>query len=439
MIEMTTSAKRESAPQLAQHASQSRSVKLLVVSMLYEPDFVGIAAVASDLCAGLAKRGHDVTVYTTYPYYPEWERKSNDNPWRIRQEESEGVKIWRHGLFIPAHPSKLLPRIVHELSFPLSLTRSMFRRQQFDVVMAFCPLLGSLAFATLRKMVRGKPLWVNIQDMPAEAGRATGINRSKTFHFLGSTVQRTLFRKAEIWSTISPEMVSQLETVKSKRNHLYLCPNWLTRSLANRVAQLPSKVGRHPRRPLELLYSGTIGKKQSLVQFCQALHATDLDFRFRIRGDGSEASSVRNWVANSGDARFDIGGLLPEQEFVQAVHDADWFVITEMHRAGASFLPSKLMPCVSAGTPVLAIADHDGPLGCEMAASKIGVCVEWKDLENLSVELMKFSAAPGQFTALQENCLQHAQAYDRDLAIERVERILLAHSQPNGKQHNVDI
>jgi colanic acid biosynthesis glycosyl transferase WcaI len=409
-------------------------MKLLVISMLYEPDFVGIAAVASDLCAGLAERGHDVTVYTAYPYYPEWERKSAANPWRIRQEVIDGVKIRRHGLFIPANPSRLLPRIAHELSFPLSLARSMFRRQQFDVVMAFCPLLGSLAFAALRKVCYGEPLWVNIQDMPAEAGRATGINRSKIFHHLGSSVQRALFRRAEIWSSISPGMVAQLEGIKSDKTALHLCPNWLTRSLAKRVAELPCKVGRHPHRPLKLLYSGTIGKKQSLVQFCKSLGATDLDFQFRIRGDGSEAASVRNWVRESGDVRFDIGGLLPESEFVQALHDADWFVITEMHRAGASFLPSKLIPCVSAGTPVLAVSDRDGPLGCEIASSEIGIGFEWSDLERLQSELMQFSRETERFTVLQQNCLRHAQDYDRDTAIDRFEQLLLSYDREQRAQ-----
>ena len=80
------------------------SMKLLVVTMLYEPDCVGIAAIASDMCTGLAARGHDVTVYTTYPYYPEWQRKSPSNPWQVQDETVSGVKVRRHGLFIPSNP-----------------------------------------------------------------------------------------------------------------------------------------------------------------------------------------------------------------------------------------------------------------------------------------------------------------------------------------------
>lgn len=401
-------------------------MNLLVISMLYEPDFVGIAAVASDMCAELASRGHDVTVYTAYPYYPEWERKSAANPWRIQQEEIGDVKVRRHGLFIPSKPSKLLPRIAHELSFPLSLTRSIFHRGQFDVVMVFCPLLGSVAFAALRKIFYREPLWLNIQDLPAEAGRATGINRSKLFHYLGTTVQRALFTQAEVWSSISPEMVSQLERIKSEKTVLHFCPNWLIGSLADKVARLPCKVGRPPRRPLELLYSGTIGKKQSLVQFCRALSACEFDFRFQICGDGSEADGLRQWARESSDSRFHIGGLLPEAEFVQTMNEIDLFVITEMHGAGASFLPSKLIPCVSTGTPVLAIADHSGPLGSEIAQNEIGLALEWSDLASLPQRLEQLARDPGLFAKYQENCLARAQFFHRDTAIDNIEERLFA-------------
>ena len=85
-----------------------KPIKLLVVTMLYEPDCVGIAAIASDMCAGLAERGNDVTVYTTYPYYPEWTLKRDVNSWRVQQESIANVDVRRFGLFVPSNPSRLL-------------------------------------------------------------------------------------------------------------------------------------------------------------------------------------------------------------------------------------------------------------------------------------------------------------------------------------------
>ncbi|MCA9140269.1 MAG: hypothetical protein KDB00_26040, partial [Planctomycetales bacterium] len=68
--------------------------------MMYEPDCVGIAAIASDMCASLVDRGHQVTVYTTYPFYPEWKLKSKASFWRVKQETINGVDVRRHRIFI---------------------------------------------------------------------------------------------------------------------------------------------------------------------------------------------------------------------------------------------------------------------------------------------------------------------------------------------------
>jgi hypothetical protein len=308
--------------------------------------------------------------------------------------------------------------------------RSLFNGRRYDMVMVFCPLLGSVAFAALRKLFYRELLWVNVQDLPAEAGRATGINRSRIVHALGSWVQKFLFRRGEVWSSISPDMVDQLETIKPAATTVHLCPNWLTGSLADQLRQRPGKVNAPPHTPLRLLYCGTIGKKQGLLELCRRLSRFDLDFRFQIQGAGSEAHTVRDWVAGSGDRRFQFGELLPEADFVSAVHQADWFVISETPGAGFSFLPSKLIPSISLGTPVLAIADSTGPLGREVSQATVGLNVPWSQLDQLPDRLRPYQQAPEQFFQLQRNCLRHAEAYDRDAAIDRLQDLLLMHSSP---------
>lgn len=407
-----------------QPMAEDKPIKLLVITMLYEPDCVGIAPIASDMCEALAERGHEVTVYTTYPYYPEWKLKSKVNPWRIQQEKMGNVNVKRYGLFVPSNPSRIFPRLIHELSFPVSLMRSVLDRQLFDVVMVYCPLLGSVVFAAIRKLLHREPLWVNIQDIPAEAALASGINRSKLFHRLASLVQKTILNRGEIWSSISPEMVRQLETIKSARTKIHHCPNWLTGSLRERVKQLPPKVGKPPQHVPQLLYSGNIGKKQGLLDFCQAIGDHDFDFRFRIRGNGGEARAVEQWVKDRADARFDFGELLPESRFVQAVGEADWFVIPEKSGSGSSFLPSKLIPSVSVGTPVIAVCDKTGPLGREVNENELGLVVEWPELARLTPRLGEFAENPERFGNLQRSCLRRAKIYSRDHAIDRLEDLL---------------
>lgn len=402
------------------------TLRLLVITMLYEPDNVGIATIASDMCVALAERGHDITVYTTYPFYPEWRHKSDASPWRIQRETIANVNIRRHGLFVPANPSRILPRLMHELSFPISLMRSLFDRGPYDAVMVYCPLLGSVAFAAFRKLWYREPLWVNIQDIPTDAAVASGINRSRIFHRMASTVQKFLLGRGEVWSSISPDMVERLNAIKPAKTTIQTFPNWLTGSLRDQVQELPSKIGTPPHRPLKLLYCGTIGKKQGLLDFCERIRSLKMEFQFQIRGAGSEAEAIKKWVEVGQDTRFEFGELLPESEFVRAIHAADWFVVPEKSGAGCSFLPSKIIPSISAGTPILAISDRSGPLGREVIQNGVGMVVEWSHLNQLPSALAEFALEPARFETLQKNCMEHAKLYNRDHAIDRLELLLLA-------------
>ena len=398
-------------------------MKLLVIAMMYEPDCVGIAAIASDMCAALVERGHEVTVYTTFPYYPEWKLKT-DASLRIQEESIHGVQVRRHRIFVPSKPSRLFPRLIHELSFPASLLRSLFYGKQQDVVMVYCPLMGGVAFAAVRKLWFRDPLWVNVQDIPVEAASASGIIRSSLVARLASMIQGLILNRADTWSSISPEMIQQLETIKSKETPLHLCPNWLTGALRQQIRQVSCKVGRAPQSRSRLLYCGTVGKKQGLLEFCQLLSKAELDFDFEIRGEGGEAGAVRQWVESSGDRRFRFDTLLSQSEFVKAIHAADWFVVPQKSSVGSSFFPSKLIPSISVGTPILAITETTGPLGHEVSSHGLGLVVPWSQVDRLTGELDRFRRDPAKFEELQKNCLRRAACYQRDAAIDKLEAFL---------------
>lgn len=399
-------------------------MKLLVVTNLFFPDRGGGASVFSDMCYELAERGHDVTVYGAYPYYPEWENKSQANLWRLGTEEVRGVKVRRFGMYLPKNPSKFIPRVLFELSFTLSLLRSLFFFSRYDAVMVYCPLLGSVTYASIRRLFYWEPTWLNVQDIPADAASASGISKSPFTKWLGQTAQKFFFNRAKTWSTIAPKMVDRLRELTTRNQPIHLVPNFLNGTMAEAIEGHPTKVGRPTSKPIKLLYGGNIGKKQGLLEFCQRLAQTDLKFDFVIHGNGGEAHAIRDWIANAGDGRFRFGEFLDEPGFVGALFDSDLFVITEKSGVGASFIPSKLIPCIATGTPVMCVCDQEGPLGLEVAQHDLGIAAPWGEIERLLDELQQLAANADRYQQLQENVLTRAQAYSRGPVIDFVEQEL---------------
>jgi len=399
-------------------------IRLLVVTNLFHPDRGGAAAVFSDLCYALAEQDIDVVVQCAYPYYPEWKDKSGRNGWKIFRHEDRGVKVERHGLFIPKNPNSLVQRLLYEASFLFSLLRSLPRgRKDFDVIMVYCPLVGAVAYASFRKLVHSTPVWLNIQDLSAEAAETAGISNSDAVNRLFRWVQGFLFNQADVWSTISPVMVEGLKCINMRNQPILYLPNWVNASLIEQIDALLKKVGQSISLPVKFLYAGNIGKKQDLLRFCEVLQQSDALFKFRIHGNGGEAKKVQRWIKQRDDERFRFGPFLDESGFAQALHNADLFVITEKHDSGGSFIPSKLIPGIRSGTPILAICDDTSPLGQEMQLTKPGPRFSWSQLPQLT-DFINNLPENTDYLTWQKNAVARSAFYDRGNIISQFETML---------------
>jgi colanic acid biosynthesis glycosyl transferase WcaI len=388
------------------------------------PDSCGGAPIFSDLCYALASRGIDVTVRCAYPYYPEWRDKSGRNGLRIEKSEDRGVKIERYGLYIPRNPRSIAERLLYESSFFLSISRSLFRGPSFDAVLAFCPLAGSIAFAGLYRLIHRVPLCLNVQDLPADAAAAGGLVRGGGLKALLHAIQNLLFNRADIWRSISPVMIERLESLRAHGQPLHFIPDWLHPTIAKEIRRLPAKDERPPARPVRILYSGNIGGKQGLLEFCKILQATSAPFQFRIHGDGGSAAQVSQWVASCGDSRFSFHPLVSEAEFARALHDADFYAITEKEGSGASFFPSKTIPAIASGTPILAVSSPDSPLGREMLSERIGAWFPWNRCGEVGELLSRLESSCHDFLAWRQNALRRSQFFDRERCVSTFQQIL---------------
>jgi colanic acid biosynthesis glycosyl transferase WcaI len=408
------------------------SPRILFIVNVFTPDQCGGAVLFQDLAQGLAEEGCDVTVRCAYSYYPEWKDKSGQNGWKIRTEQETPYRLERYGLYIPTNPQSLLQRLCYEGSFLLSLLRSLFKGK-FDVVMVVCPLMGAVAFGTCMKWFRGTPIWLNVQDLSADAAAASGITKGKSSQKWLERIQNFLFNQADVWNSVSPVMVNRLKSIRTKNQPVLYLPNWLHDSVEQQLSTLPSKVGRALNSPIQLFYSGNIGSKQDLLKFCQYLHASDVPFEFRIHGSGGEADSIRKWVDQIKDARFIFGDLLPEETYIETLVASDLFVITEKSGIGGSFIPSKMIPSIATGTPILAISDKSSPFGQEMQISEAGAWFSWDQLSDVPRLLASLSEQPEKLVEWQENALNRTDFFRRKVVLKRYEDGLRALAE-----HNLD-
>src|SRR4051794_31598547 len=270
----------------------NRPLRVLVIPDKYLPDQCGGGAIYTDMCRGLARRGLDVTVRCPYPFYPEWTDKSGRNGFRVDRTVDHGVRVERFGMFIPRNPRSVWQRMLLDATYFASLCRSLMGGPRFDAVLAYSPHTGGVAYAALHKLLFGGPICLSIMDLPADAASASGMARGVWLPRLFDAVQRALFNSADVWRSISPVMIERLDDLRGRNQPILFIPDWLHPTIAEALQDLPSKVGRVPDRPVRLFYSGNIGAKQGLLDFCKVLQSRSSPFRFRIHGEGGAAGQV---------------------------------------------------------------------------------------------------------------------------------------------------
>jgi colanic acid biosynthesis glycosyl transferase WcaI len=110
---------------------------------------------------------------------------------------------------------------------------------------------------------------------------------------------------------------------------------------------------------------------------------------------------------------------------VRALHEATVCLITQRAGSGQSFLPSKLLPALATGTPVLAVCDHDSPLGREVSMHGTGVVVRPGDGDALGRVLGAWRSGDAELAAMRTRAAERARAFAREKILGRYETLLM--------------
>ena len=121
-------------------------MKILVWGINYAPEVSGIAPFNTALCEFFARRGHEVTMLTTFAYYPQWKKRPEDCDDLWRTELINGVKVVRVWHYVPEKLTTL-KRMVHEASFLLLSFLHSMTLGEFDAAVIISPPLGLGVFA----------------------------------------------------------------------------------------------------------------------------------------------------------------------------------------------------------------------------------------------------------------------------------------------------
>lgn len=318
------------------------------------------------LASGLRARGHDVSVLTGYPNYPQGRVfEGYTQKWRGLERLPDGVAVHRTPLY-PSHDGRALPRGLNYLSFAASAgvaaKRALGDRECLWVFNS--PGTVPLVAARERRR-RDLPYLLHIMDVWPDSVLDSGMVAGRASRAVGSALDRVVGRGYERASRIAVTSRGQADLLVSRgvpAAKVDYCPVWVDEDVffprPYDQAPLPEEVRGTGR---VVMYAGAIGHVQQLdVAVRAAIAVADTGLQLVFVGSGIAELGLRALVAELGGTNVHfLGRRAPEQMgLLGGAADAHLVSLADTPLLRIT-MPSKLPSVLAMERPVVMFGSGD--------------------------------------------------------------------------------
>jgi glycosyltransferase involved in cell wall biosynthesis len=407
-------------------------MRLLVVSQYFWPENFRI----NDLVAELVRRGHQVTVLTGEPNYPDgavFQEYRDDPQSFLRYEGANVVRV------------PMTPRGVGRLRLALNYvtfaaSASVFGllrlgREKFDAIFVFEPSPITVGLPALAMKWRtGAPIAFWVLDLWPQSVTAVSAVRSRLVLGLLKALVGVIYRGCDLILAQSRSFMADIAGYLPDAARVRYFPSWSdeTPERVEPDISIPDNDG-----TFSIMFAGNIGAAQDFPAIIEAADALrDEPVRWLILGDGRQADWVRGEIA-----RRDLVGQVillgrhPLSHMPAFFKHADALLVSlRSDPIFALTIPGKLQTYLASGVAVLAMLDGEGADVVREAGA--GFTARAGDAAGLAAAIRAMAALPkSERVAMGARGRAFSEAhFNRRALIEQLEQWLLDLAASRGKK-----
>ncbi len=396
-------------------------LRLLVVTQYFWPENFRI----NDLVCELVQRGHQVTVLTGVPNYPDG---------HVHPEYITDVKRFARYEGASVHRVPMLTRgkgglrlLLNYLSFAISASIVgvwKIRGQHFDVIFAYepSPITVGLPAVALR-FTKKAPLLFWVQDLWPETLQAVGAVRSPLVLSLVGKLVSFIYKRCDVILAQSKSFIPQILKYAPSKSRVFFFPNW-SDTVVTSDKLIPAPEVPFAPEFFSVMFAGNIGDAQDFPAVLAAAerlkgHA----IRWLIVGDGRMSSWVAEEIKKRAlQNRVLMLGRFPSERMPSFFQHADALLVSLKDEPIFEMtIPSKLQTYLSAGIPVVAMLNGEGSDVVHESGS--GITCRAGDHEGLAKAVLQLSnTTPDERQEMGRKGRELSQReFDRDTLISRFE------------------
>jgi glycosyltransferase involved in cell wall biosynthesis len=337
-------------------------MRILVLTQYFWPENFRI----NDVVAGLAERGHSITVYTSLPNYPGGSFFTGYGLLGPFRQTYRGAGVRRVPL-IPRGRGGALRLALNYASHALfaTLLAPWVARGRFDAILVFepSPMTIGIPARALRSLKRS-PVLFWVQDLWPESLSATGAVRNAAALAALERLVRWIYRGCDRVLVQSEAFVASVCARGVPRSRIAYLPN-SAEDFYRRLAPNPNDAeARELPAGFRVMYAGNIGAAQDFGTILSAaeLLRAEPSIHWVALGDGRMRRWVEEEVTRRGlRASFHLLGSRPPESMARYFAHADVLLATLARQPIFAYtIPSKIQSYLACGKPIIAALEGEG-------------------------------------------------------------------------------
>jgi colanic acid biosynthesis glycosyl transferase WcaI len=336
-------------------------LKLLVVTQYFWPENFRI----NDLVTDLVARGHEVTVLTGKPNYPDGETFKEFLSTKSNYNNYNGAKIIRVPMLARGKGKTSL--FLNYISYAVSA--SIFgvwalRKEKLDSIFTYqlSPITVGIP-AIIIRAIKKIPLVFLVLDLWPESLEAVGVVRSKLILKCVGLLVSFIYARSDLILAQSKSFIPEIKKYVHIDSRIEYFPSWAESAITMQDVQpapeIDSKMG-----VFKVMFAGNIGEAQD---FPAILAAADRLRKYKkiqwlIIGDGRKADWVKEKISQMGlDEHVLMLGRYPVERMPSFFQHADALLVTLKNEPIFSLtIPAKLQAYLAAKKPILGMLNGEG-------------------------------------------------------------------------------
>lgn len=386
----------------------------------------------NDIAFQLSSEGHEVTVITGIPNYPQGKFYPGYGLFKKRKEHINGVKVIRLPL-IPRGNGKSLRLILNYLSYAVAVccySVYIAFRKKFDVIFVHhtSPIFIGIGAIIVKKIQKIRLHFWNL-DLWPESIIATTRIRSKLFYSILDKLVRWIYSHCDTMLIGSKGFEQSILEKGCDKGKIRYFPNWAedvftsSPSPANKATSLTLTIP----DGFKVMFAGNIGEAQdfeNIIKAAELLKNTNI--KWLIVGDGRKKSWVEETIAQLElTNNVFLLGRYPLDKMPELFRHADAMLVSLKDEPIFKLtVPAKVQAYMASGKPILAMLNGEG--ASLIGDADCGRACNAEDYRSLAREAAYLADLPGkELDMLGSNGLNYyREHFDKDKNLEKLSRLL---------------